>query len=603
MSSQSTFLFPPNPTTSRGSSTKLSSNKDRIVYTTGKVVVVRDLKNPALTFAYTGHTQNATVARISPSGYYCASADATGTVRVWDIAGEDKTLKGEYKALAGRVNDLAWDGESKRIIAVGDGRDKFGHAFMMDSGSSTGEIIGHSKAINAVSIRHQRPFRAATAGDDTVINFHTGVPFKYDKSIKTHSNFVHDVQFSPSGDHFVSVGSDAKFFIYDGKTGDTVGEFTDTLHRGSIMAASWSLDNKSIITSSADRSVKLWDAETRKTLATWIVGAAVEHQQVGNTWSPSVGIVSLSISGELNVFDPRVSDKPTQVYSAPQTSITSFIPAKEDTFIAGTSDGRAFSYSTSDEQSAVLQGPGHSAFVTGIAASSSGNVAYSIGYDDEVRELDPSSTSYLPASIKTSAQPRALGIAGDGTVFVAEPELVEAFRSNQKVFELKPTFKPTTIAASGSNVAVGAEDNKVYLFEWDGKTLRESGVLDSNKGPISALAFSPDGDLLAAGDAKGKIMPYNIKEKKHVTALWVFHTSRINSLAWTSDSKFCASGSLDTNIYVWSLGKPAKKVAIKEANPGGVNAVEWTNGGKDGRLVSGGADGCARVWQITFPEV
>ena len=55
--------------------------------------------------------------------------------------------------------------ESKRIIAVGDGRDKcvfdpihnnlnhtylllmvrFGHAFMMDTGSSTGEIIGHSK--------------------------------------------------------------------------------------------------------------------------------------------------------------------------------------------------------------------------------------------------------------------------------------------------------------------------------------------------------------------------------------------------------------------------------------------------------------------------
>lgn len=42
-------------------------------------------------------------------------------------------------------NDLEWDGESKRIIAVGDGRGKFGHAFMMDTGTSTGEISGHSK--------------------------------------------------------------------------------------------------------------------------------------------------------------------------------------------------------------------------------------------------------------------------------------------------------------------------------------------------------------------------------------------------------------------------------------------------------------------------
>ena len=45
---------------------------------------------------------------------------------------------------------------------------------MFDSGTSTGEIAGHTKVINAVSIRHQRPFRAATASDDCTIVFHTG---------------------------------------------------------------------------------------------------------------------------------------------------------------------------------------------------------------------------------------------------------------------------------------------------------------------------------------------------------------------------------------------------------------------------------------------
>jgi hypothetical protein len=46
---------------------------------------------------------------------------------------------------------------------------------MFDTGTSTGEIIGHSKAINAVAIRHQRPYRAATAADDNVIVFHQGI--------------------------------------------------------------------------------------------------------------------------------------------------------------------------------------------------------------------------------------------------------------------------------------------------------------------------------------------------------------------------------------------------------------------------------------------
>jgi len=45
---------------------------------------------------------------------------------------------------------------------------------MFDTGSSTGDIIGHSKTVNAVSVRRQRPFRAATASDDVTIGFHHG---------------------------------------------------------------------------------------------------------------------------------------------------------------------------------------------------------------------------------------------------------------------------------------------------------------------------------------------------------------------------------------------------------------------------------------------
>lgn len=42
-------------------------------------------------------------------------------------------------------------------------------------------------------------------------------------------------------------------------------------------------------------------------------------------------------------------------------------------------------------------------------------------------------------------------------MFVAEANGVEAVRSNQKVFELKPKFTPSAVAASGSVVAIGGE--------------------------------------------------------------------------------------------------------------------------------------------------
>jgi len=69
------------------------------------------------------------VARFSPSGFYIASGDVSGMVRVWDAV-EAVNTKGEYGIISGRINDIAWDGDSQRIIAVGDGRERFGHWYV-----------------------------------------------------------------------------------------------------------------------------------------------------------------------------------------------------------------------------------------------------------------------------------------------------------------------------------------------------------------------------------------------------------------------------------------------------------------------------------------
>ncbi|KAH8101147.1 WD40 repeat-like protein [Cristinia sonorae] len=595
MSFKAISLFPCHPATTRGEATKLSSSKDRIVWTNGRTVIIRDLKNPSQVIANSGHVQAATVARVSPTGYYCASADAAGTVRIWDLVGEDNVLKAEYKVLSGRINDLEWDGDSKRIIAVGDGRDKFGHAFMMDTGSSTGEVIGHSKVINAVAIRHQRPFRAATAGDDTTIVFHQGVPFKYDKTIKTHTKFVQDVRYAPSGDHFASVGSDAKVFVYDGKTGDTLGEFNDNPHTGSIYASSWSPDSKSLATSSADCTVKLWDIETKKAVTTWKVGSGVNHQQVGNTWTAGDDIVSLSMSGDLNIFDKRSGERPARILQGPTKSITSAIPTPgSDTFIAGTAEGRILSFSGTEYS--LIEGQGHSSLVSGLGLASSGDV-YSTGYDDTLKEIDLKGSSFSQASTATASQPKSLAIGSDNTVFVAEIKGVEVIVSNQKVHELQTKYTPSSVAAAGKIVAVGGEDHKIRLHEWDGKTLKEVALLEGNKGPVGAIAFSPDGALLAAGDSSGKIILFDVEKRASITSRWSFHSGRIHSLAWTADGKHCASASLDTHVYIWSVAKPMKNIAIKNAAPNGVNAVFWLG---DTKLASAGADGCVRTWDIKF---
>ncbi|KAG5219855.1 WD40 repeat protein [Salix suchowensis] len=373
---------------------------------------------------------------------------------------------------------------------------------MMDTGTSSGEIIGHSKAVNAVSIRQQRPFRAATAGDDGSIIFHQ------------------DVRYDNTGDRFASVGSDSKIFLYDGKTGDTLGEITDSPHKGSIVSVL------------------------------------------------NLPLLCMKLTG-------------------PQKSVTSITPSKDSgTFLAGSTDGRILSFSTATSESDSVDGEGHTNLVSGLATSPDGTV-YSIAYDDKVKEIMATGQSFTDASATLNSQPRSVAVSSDSTVFVTEINSIEAFRSNQKIDTHQPKYSPHAVAASGDLVAIGGDDQNVHLYEWDGKALKETSVLDGNKGTVSALAFSPDSKYIASGDL--------------VTSRWSFHSARVNSLSWTSDSRHCASGSLDTHVYVWSVERPMKNIAVKNAGPGGVNVVLWTSeDAKTGKLVSGGADGCLRVWEVTF---
>lgn len=107
-------------------------------------------------------------------------ADAHFDYRVWSTTG-NYSVKLESKPIA-RINDIAYDGEGKRLVVVGasrfatrssedidssrllcdlgDGKSSFGATFSLDTGSGIGEISGHTKIINAVAMRPIRPFRA-----------------------------------------------------------------------------------------------------------------------------------------------------------------------------------------------------------------------------------------------------------------------------------------------------------------------------------------------------------------------------------------------------------------------------------------------------------
>ena len=78
-------VIAPGPAPERGFPYNLHvmAKEQRIAYGAGKAVVVRSLANPADCFVYKGHNQPVTCAKFAPNGFWVASGDASGHVRVW----------------------------------------------------------------------------------------------------------------------------------------------------------------------------------------------------------------------------------------------------------------------------------------------------------------------------------------------------------------------------------------------------------------------------------------------------------------------------------------------------------------------------------------
>jgi WD40 repeat protein len=57
--------------------------------------------------------------------FLLTSSDVSGTLRIWDTTQAEHPLKIELKVLSGPILDIDWSEDSKRLVVVGDGREKY----------------------------------------------------------------------------------------------------------------------------------------------------------------------------------------------------------------------------------------------------------------------------------------------------------------------------------------------------------------------------------------------------------------------------------------------------------------------------------------------
>lgn len=627
-------LYPPQPSTVRAQSLHLSYDpvNDRIAYPNGKSIIVRPLdpKNTAVgAKQFTKHIHTTTAATFAPSGNYVASGDESGQVKIWDSAVvggstdgtesafEQPYIKSEFQILSGPIKDIAWDADNSRIIAVGQGKDKFGHCFTWDSGNSIGEIQGHSSTINAVAIKPQRPYRAATVSDDKALVFFNGPPFKFDKSIRgNHTNTIRDVSFSPDGKWLVSVGSDRLIALYDGKTGEFVKKI-ENAHEGGIFGVNWFKDSSKFVTCSADNTVKSWDVESAKSVETYVVDSSVtvDNQQVGVIVANDY-IVSLSFNGNLNYFKENDTNL-AFVLSGNQQPLTSVnYKSESELLFTGGSDGSIYQREVDEKDKSILSPipsavgdskTKHSNYVVDIVSSGKEELITS-GWDDTLKIWnDKDLATTIPLE---SGQPKQV-------LQVTESTVIVLFESNIELYsKTSGSLKKVTavdLEFSASSISLVPSTDKLLVTNLTTNTVEEY-IVDSNsivklsanfpqgRAPPTLVRVSPDGKYAAVADSSGKYTVYNANDRSVVTTRWAFHSSKVLDAKWTTDSKFIISVGLDSGIFIYSVDKPSKVLKFPLAHQNGVSGVEWTsyvfNDKKSASFITTGLDGVIKTWNV-----
>ncbi|MEQ8674240.1 MAG: protein kinase [Aggregatilineales bacterium] len=208
-------------------------------------------------------------------------------------------------------------------------------------------------------------------------------------------------------------------------------------------------------------------------------------------------------------------------------------------------------------------------------------------------------------SINQIDLPLLLGVYALDTAntFEARNSLLTALQSEPRIRTLlhghTDTNRAVAYSPDGSLIASGGQDNTIII--WDTATNQPVGEpFTGHRDWINTIAFSPDGTMLASGGEDNTIILWDVSTREAIGDPITGQNGEIWSVAFSPDGTMLASGSADATIALWNVESREAVIPPITGHTDIVYAVVFNPDGT--RLASGSADTTVRIWDISELE-
>ena len=420
----------------------------------------------------------------------------------------------------GGVRAVAYSPDGRALATAGQG-----NAILLwdtDTRAQIGTIVtSHTAPIDSLAYSPDGTLLVSGAEDGVIQRWDITTGAAYGEPLLGHEAAIRAVAFSSDGTRIASGSLDMTARLWDAESGEPIGEpITD--HGDAVLAVAFSPDGSLLATGGSDGTARLWNAENA--------------QPVGEPLTGHAGlVVALAFS--------------------PDGSLLA----------TGGSDGRAMLWLMDDLESGGFPLVAHQDYVRSLAFSPDGHWLASASNDDTVRL----------SSI-------------DGTAAIT-------YRGHtDNVWSV--AFRP-----DGAQIASGGADGRVLLWLPPDKPLLAERVINADM-PLMAVALSPDGTHLAgAGGTRGEY-PIRIWDRATGEAQSAFagHADLITALAYSPDGTLLASTGRDSVIHLWSTADGALLRTLELQTGEAGYALTFS---PDGTLLASGSDTGVRLWQTTTGQM